>query len=209
MTISPATLRAADIEDRARSAATTVLTGGGGLAEAARAAIAVADGLSDAFAQQPELASALAGGACTAGCGSCCHQVVGITAAEEALLTEAIEQLPADRRRGLRCRVEGAQAHLERLPVEQWQAARLPCPLLEDNLCILHPHRPLPCRAVLSADADACRRWLEGGDVRIPLIALPRRIYSLAQAGLAQALAGAGIPPGPVSLVEALAVILS
>ncbi|MBF0374329.1 MAG: hypothetical protein HQL39_13050, partial [Alphaproteobacteria bacterium] len=59
------------------------------------------------------------------------------------------------------------------------------------------------------ADAAACHRWLLGEQSAIPVVAAQRRVFGLAQAGLAQALAARGVPPGPVSLTEALSMILA
>jgi Fe-S-cluster containining protein len=202
---APASLRAAEVEDSARDAAAGILGAGGDFSQAARAAIAVADTFMARLAQQPEVAESLASAACKAGCGSCCHQVVGITIAEEAMVVAAVNALSAESRQRLKKRVAAADCKLANLPVDQWQAARVPCPLLEDSQCVIHADRPLPCRAVLSTNAGTCQSWLAGEEgARIPLLALPRRIYSLAQSGLAQAIAAAGTPPGPVSLVEAL-----
>jgi Fe-S-cluster containining protein len=199
-------LRFGDIQQRACIAATHSL--GNGLAAAARAAFAVADTVMAEASTQPHVAEAVAGAACAKGCSWCCHQVVGVTAAEEELLAEAIKAMPADARHRLRARQTAAEVRLSQLTVETWQAARVPCPLLEDGACVLHDARPLPCRAVLSADADACRRWREGEEeARIPLVAVQRGVYSHAQAGLAQALGMAGIPAQPVSLVEALSLL--
>ncbi|MGE5547171.1 MAG: YkgJ family cysteine cluster protein [Solirubrobacterales bacterium] len=201
-------VRYADIEAEARDRAAAALAQGE--TAAARAAIAVAESAMAEALGQAEIATAVAGAACAKGCGWCCHQVVGITAAEEMMVVEAVQALPPAARAGIRCRAGAAEDRLARLPVERWQAERLPCPLLDDGACLIHAQRPLPCRAVLSADAGACRRWFEGEDgARIPLVAVQRRVYSSAQAGLAQALAGAGIPPGPVSLVEALVIALA
>lgn len=204
------TVSAAAIETAARDAARAVLAADpSGLAGAARAAIAEADRAMAALAAEPEVAEAVAGAACRAGCGWCCHQVVGITAAEEDLVAEAVRARPGDARARVRTRQNAAEARLRALPVERWQAARVPCPLLDDGRCAIHPDRPLPCRAVLSADEAACRAWHAGEDgARIPLVAAQRRAYSAAQAGLAQALAAAAIPPGPVSLTEALSLAL-
>ncbi|MBI5164905.1 MAG: hypothetical protein HY985_13500 [Magnetospirillum sp.] len=199
-------LRFADVEDAARSAAAAALAQGP--MAAATAAIAAADRLMAEVAAEPGLAEALAGAACRAGCGWCCHQVVGITVAEEEMIVKAVIALPAETRCRIATRQRAAEARLAKLPVAEWQSARVPCPLLEDGACVLHDARPLPCRAVLSADAAICRRWYEGEDVRIPQIAAQRGVYSHAQAGLAQALAAAGIPPGPVALTEALALAL-
>lgn len=175
-------------------------------ASAARAAIAAADEAMAKVLANAEIKRAVEGAACRAGCSHCCRQVVGITAAEETLVVEAVERLPKDIRDGVRRRHAAASCKLGQMPVDQWQASRVPCPLLDEaGLCVIHADRPLPCRAVLSAEEAACRAWAEGEEcARIPLVAAQRRVYSSAQAGLAQALAACGIPPGPVSLVEAL-----
>ncbi len=201
-----AQLRAADIEDAACAAALNAL--GGGPAEAAYAAIRAADGFMQEYGRIPEIAKAMKGAACAKGCGWCCHQVVGLTVAEEAMVGEAIAKLPSPQRSAVLCRAQEANKTLSEIPPEQWQAQRIPCPLLDNNSCLIHSARPLPCRAVFSTDVSACRRWRQGEDgAKIPLLAVPRRVYSLAQAGLAQALASSGIPPGPVSLIEALTIL--
>lgn len=202
---------AADVETMARDAASAVLAADAfDLAGAARAAIAEAERAMAALSAVPEVAEAVAGAACRAGCGWCCHQVVGITAAEEEMVAEAARALPPDVQARVRARHCAALAKLKALPVARWQAARVPCPMLDDGRCAIHPDRPLPCRAVLSADEAACRAWHDGEDgARIPLVAAQRRVHGAAQAGLAQALAAAGIPPVPVSLVEALDLALS
>lgn len=173
---------------------------------AAQAAIATAEAAMSKVLANAEIAGAVAGAACRAGCSHCCRQVVGITAAEEVMVVEAIKRLPKDIRDGVRRRHHAASCQLGKMPVDQWQASRIACPLLDEaGLCVIHSDRPLPCRAVLSADEAACRSWAEGADgARIPLVAAQRRVYASAQAGLAQALAATGIPPGPVSLIEAL-----
>ncbi|MEW5729736.1 MAG: YkgJ family cysteine cluster protein [Pseudomonadota bacterium] len=200
------TVTAADVETMARDAALAVLAADPfDLAGAARTAIAEADRAMDALRAVPEVAGAVNGAACRKGCGWCCHQVVGITAAEEEMVVAAARALPPDVQARVRARHCAAEARLNSIPVDRWQGARVPCPMLDDGACAIHADRPLPCRAVLSADEAACRSWHDGEDgARIPLVAAQRRVYSAAQAGLAQALAAAGIPPGPVSLIEAL-----
>jgi hypothetical protein len=193
-----------DIQDRARAEAAKALRKG--LPAAAQAVIALADAIAAEAAREPAIAQALAGAACREGCFWCCHQVVGITAAEEELVLSAVQSLPADTRARVRARQTEAERRLGPLPIDKWQAARVACPLLDDERCAIHADRPLPCRAVLSADAAACRSWHDGNEgARIPLIAIQRGIYSHAQAGLAQALGEAGMPPEPMALTEALA----
>ncbi|MDA8231599.1 MAG: YkgJ family cysteine cluster protein [Magnetospirillum sp.] len=181
-----------------------------GLAAAARTAIRIADrALADA-GREPGTRGRMAGLACRAGCSWCCHQMVGITPAEQALLAEGVLALPAGERARIRGSVAAAVNRTRGLDQRQWWAARLPCPLLaEDGRCAVHSTRPLPCRGYNSADAEHCRRSLEGEATRVPVLAVQWGIYGHAQAGLAQALAAAGIAPGPVSLVDALAAVLA
>lgn len=199
----PGPLTFGDIHEQARKAAAKALAKG--LIPAARAAIAIADRILAEVSGEPAAAAALAGGACKAGCWWCCHQVVGITAAEEELVLEAVKKLPADARGRVRARHAAAERRLACKPMAEWQAERVACPLLDDGLCAIHADRPLPCRAVLSADAAACRAWHDGDEgARIPLVAIQRGVYSHAQAGLAQALGEAGMPPAPMALTETL-----
>jgi Fe-S-cluster containining protein len=192
-----------EVAERARAAVAVALPQG--LAAAARAALAVAEAALAEAARDPVVADRLAGLACHAGCSWCCHQVVGVTPAEAALLAEGLAELPAAQQAGVAARKDDVAARGRGLDQRQWWAARLPCPLLaEDGRCLVHPTRPLPCRAYTSADAGLCRRSLDGEAVRIPVLAAQWAIYGHAQAGLAQALAAAGIDPGPVALVDAL-----
>lgn len=179
------------------------------LAEAARAAIAAADAALTQAGRDADTGRRLSTLACAAGCGWCCHQMVGVTPAEAALLGEALALWTAEDRARLKARVAETAARGRGLDQRGWWAARLACPLLDDGgRCALHPVRPLPCRGYTSADAALCRRSLEGEAVRIPVLAAQWGIYGHAQAGLARALAEAGTDPGPVSLVDALAGVL-
>lgn len=193
-----------EVEHRARDAALTALPKG--LAEAARAAITTADNFL-AQASAVGLGPSLAQLACGAGCASCCHQMVGVTLAELALVKDAVDALPAPVRQGITERAGAIAAQAKGDP-RAWYKARLACPLLaEDQSCLIHAARPLPCRAMNSADASACRRSLAGEAVRIPMLAAQHGIMGHAQAGLAQALAKAGQQHRPIVLGTALAAL--
>lgn len=208
MTGRPAEERLAKVEASVRAAVAGHLPRG--LASAARTAVRIADrALADA-AREPENRTRLNGLACHAGCSWCCHQMVGITPAELALLMTGLTKLPISEHARIKARAADAGIRARGLDQRQWWAARIPCPLLaEDGRCVVHAERPLPCRGYTSADAGLCRRSLAGESVRIPMLALQWTAYGSAQAGLAQALAAAGIAPGPVSLVDALCAALS
>lgn len=187
------------IEKRAREAAAAALAAGQGEAAAARAAIAAAEDFLATIAVLG-LDQALAKLACGPGCASCCHQMVGVTKAELAAITEAVAALPAAVRAGIATRSADLAERAHGLDPAGWWRAKLPCPLLDAGACLVHAARPLPCRAMNSADADICRRSLAGEKARIPVLAAQHGIMGHAQAGLAQALAKAGLDHRPVAL---------
>lgn len=193
------------IEKRAREAAAAALAAGRGEAVAARAAIAAAEDFLATIAVLG-LGDALAKLACGSGCASCCHQMVGVTRAELAVIKDAVAALPPAVQAGIAARVAEVAAQAKGLDPAGWWKAKLPCPLLDDaQACLVHQARPLPCRAMNSADADICRRSLAGEKIRIPVLAAQHGIMGHAQAGLAQALAKAGHDHRPVALGVALA----
>ena len=90
--------------------------------------------------------------ACHSGCDHCCHFPVGVRLAEAMLLAEAI------RGAGLCGRVTEEQAQTAS---QSWgELAGRRCPLLVDGRCAVYEARPTPCRALLSADAQACAQAL-------------------------------------------------
>ncbi|MFY9343606.1 MAG: YkgJ family cysteine cluster protein, partial [Planctomycetota bacterium] len=88
--------------------------------------------------------------ACREGCGHCCHFPVGVTFGEAMLLAAAVRE-PA-----LAAAVLGAAATTAD---RAWpELVGTPCPLLRAGRCAAYAIRPLPCRALASADATACER---------------------------------------------------
>ncbi|MDO8608735.1 MAG: YkgJ family cysteine cluster protein [Phaeospirillum sp.] len=194
-----------DARRAAHAAATAALARGEGLAGATRAVVAATDAIFDQARIALDLDPMLARMACAAGCSWCCHQIVGVTMAELALLTETIAAMPPDRQARIKARAADAMATGRGMDQGQWWAARIRCPLLEDDgLCGVHAERPLPCRAFNSADADLCRRSYLGEKLRTPVLAAQHGIWANAQAGLIQALTEAGIAAGPVALAEGI-----
>ena len=192
-----------DAKRAAYDAAKDALAKGEGPTGATRAVIAATDLFFDQVRVALNLDAMLARMACKAGCSWCCHQVVGVTTAELALLTQTIAAMPEDRRTRIKSRAQNAMTKGRGLDQGQWWAAQIRCPLLEDDgLCGIHADRPLACRAFNSADADLCRRSYEGEKLRAPVLAAQHGVWAHAQMGLIQALTEAGITAGPVALAE-------
>ncbi|CAA7627740.1 conserved hypothetical protein [Candidatus Terasakiella magnetica] len=195
-----------DAKRAAQAAAVQALSDGLGPAAAARATITATDAFFAQVVDALDLKPQVDGLACAAGCAWCCHQIVGITGAEAALLAQAIAALPPERRTILATRTRDAMTRGRGLDQRDWWAARIRCPVLEDNgLCGLHADRPLACRAFNSADADACKRSLLGEAVRTPVLGAQHGIWAHAQAGLAEA----DGTMAPMALAEVLERILA
>lgn len=190
MTSAPAPFRYSDAQARAKAAALAALRHGDGLAAAARAAIDAAEAFLAEIVPAVGLEAQMAALQCGAGCVQCCHQMVGVTAAELALVQDAVAALPEPARGETRARIAAIAARGKGLDQAGWWAARLPCPLLDDHgRCVTHHARPLPCRAMNSSDAAICRRSFDGEAVQIPVLAAQHRVHGSAQLGLAHALA--------------------
>jgi Fe-S-cluster containining protein len=190
----------------ADAAVTEALTRGGSPADAARAAVTAAEAFFDNVRRTVDLHTQLSRMACKSGCAWCCYQVVAVTSAELALVEDAIARLPDETQRTIRTRAAEAVAKGAGLDPSRYWAAHIRCPLLDDDeCCAVHADRPMACRAFNSADAEACHRSFLGQPQRIAVLAAQHGTWAHSQAGLADALARAGITPGPVALTEGLA----
>ena len=133
------------IEAEARRAAALALAEGP--AGAARAAIAVAEAAVAEARRDPGLSAKLDALACRAGCAWCCYQMVGVTPAEASLVAEGLAALAPAVRADIATHAATAARRGEGLDQRGWTLRRLACPLLDgDGRCLVHAHRPLPCR---------------------------------------------------------------
>ncbi|CAA7616195.1 YkgJ family cysteine cluster protein [Magnetospirillum sp. SS-4] len=192
---------------RADQAAGAALAREGGQAAAARAAVAATDSFFDLIRHTLNLDGHLARMACKAGCAWCCYQQVAVTSAELALIVEAVAGLPPERRAEVRASAAEAAVRGRGLDPGRYWAAHIRCPLLDEtDRCLVHAARPMACRAFNSADATVCHNSFLGETGRIPVLAAQHGTWAHAQAGLADALARAGIAPGPVALADGLTI---
>lgn len=109
---------------------------------------------------------------CSRGCAACCRMLVPLSVPEALALREWVQTLPAEQQQGIVSRVEQAKILLLRHGL--WQplsdlceaeqppdddrlealnqayfALRLPCPFLQDELCVIYEERPSACRELL------------------------------------------------------------
>lgn len=115
-----------------------------------------------AYDAAPEAARARV--ACHAGCDTCCHGLVGVTAHEVLITAQFIQTRasPAE----LEAIIDRTSAQREAFAgrgIEERTALKRPCALLRDGRCSVYAARPEACRSHHSTDAAACRINLERG----------------------------------------------
>ena len=88
---------------------------------------------------------------CARGCDHCCKTYVSATIPEILHLARAVRGQSAKT-----ARVSDLAAQSRAMPQLDREAARLPCPMLEDRACSEYLARPMVCRAVLSKSLAAC-----------------------------------------------------
>jgi hypothetical protein len=150
--------------------------------------------------------------ACAKGCAHCCHLKVIVTAPEAIRLAGALRAgLDVAALGRLRQRVEATDARTHGMTAQQRLAARVPCPVLEDGLCLAHDARPLPCRGANSYDVDVCAAGLEGRAGAPPLRfwAPQTQIAEALRAGISNAAGANGLDGTLFELTAALRVLLA
>ena len=147
---------------------------------------------------------------CAAGCPWCCYLIVETTPPEalrvvahlrESRTSEEIAEL-CTRTAQLDDRIRGMGRQLR-------AEVQLSCPLLVDDHCAVHSHRPLKCRGGNSADATLCRRNFEKvEDTPLPVYLPQLYLADHIQRGLDSALSAAGLVSRRLELVATLRILL-
>jgi hypothetical protein len=95
---------------------------------------------------------------CAAGCTACCHQPVGVRAAEaQAIVLHLQTELSEQAFARVRARVRAAAARADATSWAEQAAQRSACALLGDDArCVAWPMRPIACRGWNAFDRRAC-----------------------------------------------------
>lgn len=125
---------------------------------------------------------------CRMGCAACCRQFVPISETEARELIDLVSKMPEPRRSqirerfaaavgkidagGLRDRLMNPESH----PAERMRTVAIEyfghwidCPFLENEMCSVHPQRPLACREYLvTSPAENCSTLSDIDGVRVP-----------------------------------------
>jgi hypothetical protein len=145
--------------------------------------------------------------ACRKGCSPCCVSKVVVVAPEVIRIAEHLRRtLDEGALAALLERVRAADERTRGLTRAERAEAGVPCPLLEDGACSVHPVRPLLCRGWSSLDASACERHF-ADPARVPVAPAYVPAYELASAvlaGLGRAALDAGRDGTLLELVAAL-----
>jgi Fe-S-cluster containining protein len=145
--------------------------------------------------------------ACKKGCAHCCHLTVLTDGTTVLRIAAYVRETfgPAERML-LDMRLIAYEDKVEKMTQSQRSLARLPCPLLVDGVCSVHPVRPLVCRAFNSYSAEVCETKIHGGGStsEIPSWNVPWLLGLALDSGLKDALVESGYRDGDLELGLAL-----
>jgi Fe-S-cluster containining protein len=109
--------------------------------------------------------------ACKAGCGHCCHQVVGISVPEALAIWEHLQRTRSRAElEHLKARVAALHERAQGRSVAERFSADLPCAFLRDGSCSIYEVRPIACRGANSLDAAECEERLRDPRARAEFI---------------------------------------
>ncbi len=146
---------------------------------------------------------------CHGGCSSCCTIRVAATAPEILLIARSLRSPTDPIGPELRRRIGSADLATRPLDERSRMDAGLPCPFVEDDLCVIYAARPLACRGHASYDEKACVEALAGASCDVPVSALHVTVRSLAQNAMQAALRDRGYAWGAYELNQALQIALT
>lgn len=150
--------------------------------------------------------------ACQPGCSYCCHSLVEVTPAEVFLIAQVISRyFPPDKLEQVKERTLRLAALKVGKSKEELAAARQdqPCPLLEEDRCVIYPWRPLMCRAMHSLDREHCGTSFAAGDLSGEEYYLHRYVFPMSvSAGLAAGFKEVGCVTPVLELTQALGQVL-
>lgn len=101
---------------------------------------------------------------CRKGCAHCCYYPLTLSLWEGITVYQGLKATGSWTSE-IKQRLEHHSSLTFGTAPEVWLLSSIPCPLLEDNLCIAHDHRPFRCRVTASSrDPDLCRPVRFGPD---------------------------------------------
>lgn len=148
--------------------------------------------------------------ACQAGCGWCCHVQVVVSAAEALGVADHLRRTlgPAELS-AVHARLAALDQTTRGLSREQRADLRLPCALMVDFSCSVHPARPLRCRSWNSLDVERCKRELEHPRTgHLEIESVQWDVTRAVAAGLADGLSERGLDGARLEMTAAIRIAL-
>jgi uncharacterized protein len=177
--------------------------------EVTRQAMQWADQLIERFEEVNPLPRPVA---CQPGCSFCCRNLVEATPAEVFLIAQVISRyFPPPKLERVKERTLRMAALKAGKSKEELAAARQtqPCPLLEEDRCLVYPWRPLMCRAMHSLDREHCRASFAAGDLSGEEYFLHRYVFPMSvSAGLTEGFRELGCQMPVLDLARGLGQVL-
>jgi Fe-S-cluster containining protein len=131
---------------------------------------------------------------CAKGCAFCCHVSVTATAPEIFLVANALREQYKDNVETILARVGAADERTRGLTSMERAKQKIPCALLQDNMCTVYAARPAACRGFASTSRNACERGFNGEDVQVETPAVWTSLRSAHKQALWAALAASKLP---------------
>jgi Fe-S-cluster containining protein len=129
--------------------------------------------------------------ACVKGCAFCCHVSVTASAPEIFLVANALREQHKD---NLVARVRAADQRTRGLTSMERAKQKIPCALLEQNMCSVYGSRPAACRGFTSTSVKACEGGFNGENVQINTPAVWTSLRGAHKQALWAALAASKLP---------------
>ena len=105
---------------------------------------------------------------CAKGCAICCHVAVSALAPEVFHIASTMRAQHAADLEARRARIRASAGSTHGLSDFERARRKLPCALLENNMCTVYNARPGPCRSMTSISLRACQSAFSGANVPIP-----------------------------------------
>jgi len=145
---------------------------------------------------------------CAKGCAYCCHVSVSALAPEVFHVANAVRAAHPNDFEATLARIRSAESATHGVSFIERARRKLPCALLENNVCTVYAARPGPCRGVTSTSVRSCEIAFNGGNAGIPTPSVWTVLRNAHVQAMWAALAAAELPSDSYDLNEAICVAL-
>jgi Fe-S-cluster containining protein len=145
---------------------------------------------------------------CAKGCAYCCHVSVTATAPEIFFVASYIREHHKEDFEQVLARVRAADSKTRGMTSMDRAKQKIPCVLLESNMCSVYSARPAACRGFTSTSVKACERGFNGENAEINTPAVWTDLRSAHRQAMWAALAASELPTECYEFHHALRIAL-